>query len=132
MTGRRLKVIAAQAVVVGALLIVVSLTLLRPNDGANLFDIVAPGGSDVSVGPAEPGSGSGDDRREGEARSSEARGGDTDPALGAGSASAALPSDENGSAAPPPLRAAPPSSGDESPADDQYGGTVARLSLATE
>ena len=123
MSSRRLKLIAAQAVVVGALLIVVSLTLLRPEDGNPLFDIIAPGGSEVSVGPGDsrptgqnPGEDGADIRGAGQPDPSvQPPPGDPTPPLGL------VPG--------PPPTAGPttPGTEDEEPTDDQYGGTVARL-----
>ncbi len=112
MSSRRLKLIAAQAVIVGALLIVVSLTLLRPEDGNPLFDIIAPGGSEVSVGPGDSQTGEG---KPGEGRDDDRGAGQQDPPLGL------VPG--------PPSSAGPPPSGTEGdePTGDQYGGTVARL-----
>ncbi len=123
MSRRRLKFIAAQAVVVGALLIVVSLTLLRPEPGNPLFDIVAPGGSEVSVGPGDSRA-SGRDPGEDGADSGGVRQpdplaqpppGDPTPPLGLvpGPPSTAGSTD--------------PGTDDVDPPDDQYGGTVTRL-----
>ena len=119
MTGRRLKLIAAQAVVVGALMIVVSLTLLQPDDGNPLFDIVAPGGSEVSVGPAR----SGPEQREGAGERTPADSEGTAPQAGESAAQPPLglvPAPE--SAAP----AAPSYEGDD-PTGDQYADAIARL-----
>ena len=125
MSSRRLKFIAAQAVIVGALLIVVSLTLLRPEDGNPLFDIIAPGGSEVSVGPADsqpgegkPGEGRGDDRGAGQQDPSvQPPPGDPTPPLGL------VPGPPSSAGATPPG-----TEGDEPTATgDQYNGTVARL-----
>lgn len=121
MTGRRLKLLAAQAVVVGALLIVVSLTLLRPEDGNPLFDVVAPGASEISIGTADawsaqraPASGRpGDDRREPGTGAPAAPG---NPPLGLVSG-------------PSPAPQAPGALGDdgEDPTDAQYADTLTRL-----
>lgn len=121
MTGRRLKLIAAQAVVVGALMIVVSLTLLRPEDGNPLFDIVAPGPADVSVGTADSWQAYRDSpadrrpQRPGGAASPARPGSDTPP-LGL------VP-------APPATRQDPVEPGDdgEDPTDAQYRDTLSRL-----
>ncbi len=123
MSSRRLKLIAAQAVIVGALLVVVSLTLLRPEAGNPLFDIIAPGGSEVSVGPGDsratghnPGEDGADSRvvRQPDP-STQPPPGDPTPPLGL------VPG--------PPSTAGSttPQSEDEEPTDDQYGGTVTRL-----
>ena len=117
MTGRRLKLIATQAVVVGGLLIVVSLTLLRGEEGNPLFDIVAPGGAEISVGSAQPerDRGGPDQDRPG-----------AEPSAGAAQGSAAAPP-----LVPDPAPAADPvASGAESddPTGAQYADTLARLS----
>ena len=132
MTGRRLTAIAAQAVVVGALLIVISLTLLQSDDGASLFDIDAPG-SETSVGPASGGDDSGGDRSRSDARNGRGDG----PMPSTDSAAAALPGDGVAPTASAPLVGGPPGSTDEnltdtSPPDDQYLGSITRLDLATE
>jgi hypothetical protein len=119
-TGRRLKLIAAQAVVVGALMIVVSLTLLQPDEGNPLFDIVAPGGSEMSVGPAREGA----DQRAGEVERGPADA-EAAPGSGAGTAQPPLglvPAPD--SATPPPV--APGYDGDD-PTGDQYADAIARL-----
>ena len=119
MSSRRLKLIAAQAVVVGALLIVVALTLLRPEDGNPLFDIIAPGGSEVSVGP-------GDSRATGQDSSEDGAAGQRDPSV---QPPPGDPTPPLGLVPGPPPTAGPttPGTEDEEPTDDQYGGTVARL-----
>jgi hypothetical protein len=122
-TGRRLKLIAAQAVVVGALLIVVSLTLLRPEDGNPLFDVVAPGASEISVGTAssqpaqrDPASG----RAQGDPREPDAGAqvapGTVNPPLGL------VPG-------PSPVPQAPSAPGyeGEDPTEAQYADTLTRL-----
>lgn len=123
MSSRRLQLIAAQAVIVGALLIVVSLTLLRPEDGNPLFDIIAPGGSEVSVGPGVSRS---DERNPGEGRDHSGRAQQRDPS------SQVPPGDPTpplGLVPGPPSSAGPttPGTEGEEPTDDQYDGSVARL-----
>ena len=119
MSSRRLKLIAAQAVVVGALLIVVSLTLLRPEDGNPLFDIIAPGGSEVSVGP-------GDSRATGQDPSEDGAAGQRDPSV---QPPPGDPTPPLGLVPGPPSTADPttPETQGEDPTANQYGGTVARL-----
>lgn len=121
LTGRRLKLIAVQAVVVGALLIVVSMTLLRGEEGNPLFEIVAPGGAQIAVGTAEPDPGA--DNR-GRARSG--------PGASAGPAGTA----PGGPTVPPlglvPDPAAPadpvrPGVESNDPPGDQYADALARL-----
>jgi hypothetical protein len=118
-TGRRLKLIAAQAVVVGALMIVVSLTLLQPEDGNPLFDIVAPGGSEMSVGPAR----SGPEQREGTVERGPADA-ESAPQAGAGTEQPPLGLVPGPESAAPPV--APGYDGDD-PTGDQYADAIARL-----
>ena len=95
MTGRRWAIIAAEAAVVGLVILVVYLTLLRPDGDSPLFDVDVPGdGQRIAQGP------NGDDR-------------DRTP---------------DGRDRPPfaPPQARPPGGGD-SPTDDQYLDTLARL-----
>lgn len=123
MTGRGLKLLAAQAVVVGALLIVVSLTLLRPEDGNPLFDVVAPGASEISIGTAnrwsaqrDPASGRpGDDRRV-PGTAAPAAPGSVNPPLGL------VP----GPSPAPQAPGAPGDDGDD-PTDAQYADALTRL-----
>ena len=122
MTGRRLKLIALQAVVVGALLIVVSLTLLRGEEGNPLFDIVAPGAAEISVGTAQP---EGDPGGPGQDRPG------AGASAGATGGSAAAPPLAPDQIAPPdptaPADSAAPGAEDEDPTGDQYADTLARL-----
>ena len=101
----RSRIIAAQAVVVGVLMVVVFLTLLRPDADNQLFSIEAPGETEIAQPPdRQLREQAGRDRRD--RRDSRRGGRDAPPGrvlgAGAGGTSAAP-----GVPAPPPARSPP-------------------------
>jgi hypothetical protein len=130
-SGRRSRIVAAQAVLVGVLLVVVYLTLLRPEDGPPLFGVDAPGRelevTDANeVEPASQG-GHASGGREGKPDGGRP---DARPAEFAPGGAGAAPETAVGptDAARPSLGAAPSEGeGGDSPTDDQYVDAVTRL-----
>ena len=151
MSGRRLRLVTAQVVIVGALLLVVYLTLLRPEDQEPLFGVgipagpgeVAqapgdgggaqglPGGAGGGGGGAGAGGGDAGHRHQGGAqRGGGGRGqvgGGTPPGSGPGGAAAA-----SGAAAAEPTTPLVPTrggaeSGGVTPSEQQYDDTVSQL-----
>jgi hypothetical protein len=128
MSGRSLA-IAAQAVVVGALILVVYLTLLKPEGPDSLLGIDAPGAATSNF--PEPGTytedgqtGSGSPEQPASGQSAGGGGGGEGISV-TGSATALVPAGRAVAAG----TATDASAGDAgSPADDQYGDTLARLS----
>jgi hypothetical protein len=142
----RPAIIAAQAVVVGVLIVVVYLTLLKPEDEAGtLTGVTTPGGTRVAQQPANPGPEGGRDAKRGGEASDE--GGSAGGALvgsafvpgTAGAAVGTLPVAPGAPVTPPapvtpvaPVApGVPPSGGTEaepeSPDSDQYSDAVSRL-----
>jgi hypothetical protein len=132
---RRTRIFAAQAVVVGALLLVVYLTLLKPESHRPLFGVgdlggggpvaAAPSGSSgAGAGAGQRGEGESPGRHHGtHARSDRRAGSDSR----VGSASTAF----SGAATPRRSELAVPTrdgaQGGVTPTEDQYGDTVSRL-----
>jgi hypothetical protein len=123
-TGRRSRIVAAQAVVVGLLMIVVFVTLLRPDASNPLFEITTPGATEASGLPA-PGSYVGADHRGDNGRQTRPgtiRGDGAGPAVGGATAGPAVAGSD----------LATPEAGDDgggepSPTDDQYADTLTQL-----
>ena len=128
MSRPRWAIIVAEVAVVGLLMLVVYLTLLRSDSEDSLFDIQAPGdGQPTAQGPSRGDRGRAPDGREArEARRADRgrtdRGGPGIFDRGEGA--------EGGGARPPggPPQGAPPA-GEQSPTDDQYLDTLARLNV---
>jgi hypothetical protein len=123
----RARFVAAQVAVVAVLLLIVYLTWIRSdNDDSGLFGVNAPGESDrFAQGPGDRDGRDEPRRGRGELRIGSERGGVNEPRGGvaAGGASEAAP------AAPliqPPGGGTADGDGD-TPADEQYSDTVARL-----
>jgi hypothetical protein len=133
MSGKRIRIVAAQAVIVGALLLVVYLTLLRPEEQKPLFGVAGPG--QVAQAPGgeaagEPGGGGGGGRH------GEAHAGGGHRHGGAGNnqgPGAAAPTGTVGTAVSQPAALpAPTRDGGEggaavTPSEQQYDDTVSRL-----
>jgi hypothetical protein len=132
--SRRTRIFAAQAIVVGALLLVVYLTLLKPESHRPLFGVGDLGGGPVAAAPngssgagavaGQRGEGESPGRHHGtHARSDRRAGGDSRVR----SASTAF----SGAATPQPSELAAPTrdgaQGGVTPTEDQYGDTVSRL-----
>lgn len=127
LTGRRWAIIAAEAAVVGLVILVVYLTLLRPDGDNPLFDVDVPGdGQRTAQGP------NGDDRnraadgRDPRASGPANRGEGVGPGIIEGGEGGELASRRGGGPPFGPSQAPPPGGGD-SPTDDQYLDTLARL-----
>ena len=125
MTWRPSRIVIAQAIVVGLLVVIVSITLLGPEENTPLSGIETPG----ELVPGPPGGGAGQrdddgDGRPGDREGDRDRGGDRQGAGGAGPPGA-------GPASESPVGVAPPATEDGgdagSPADDQYADTLTRL-----
>ncbi len=141
MTRARARVIAVQAIVVCALLVIVFVTILRPDEENPLRSVQAPEGTEqTDHSPGDEGS---EDNGETGAPSSEQGMGDGDGGQGSdgqgqddgtgdgGAGENAPVEPETGTVVPPPI---PPTGGPgiggegtDSPAGDQYSDTVARL-----
>lgn len=119
MTTRRARLIAIQALVVAALVTVVVVTLLRPEDDDPLFGIETPTENTEGVA-LEPGT---HDRRERGLMSTDRD--RREPAAPGGAGGVAL----GAAPAPTPMPSLPAGVGPDpsSPADDQYGDALARL-----
>ncbi len=117
---RRNAAIAMQAIVVGALVVIVYLTLLKPEESRPLFGVDSDQDSPLLATPplvdAEPG------RRE--SRPAEPGGGASAPVSGSGPAPTQTPSGTVSPAAPGPAGDEDPES---SPGVEQYADTVTRL-----
>lgn len=125
MSRRRAGMVAIQAVVVAALMVVVYLTLLQPEGGDMPPGLEASGPTETAGG--EPGAGSSYVRQ----RTERARDANRDGARGGGSGPLAPASiDATGPIAPAAGKTAPGVDDPEdiSPTDDQYADTLARLS----
>lgn len=129
MTRRQSRIVAAQAVVVGVLMVVVFLTLLRPEEKGPLFGVDKPSLPGVGAGPnpayapdhhAE-GPRAGDRTTTGGGAPPTAEGG-VNPS--GSSAGAILPAP---STTPPPAQPSPGDGNGESPTGDQYDDTLTRL-----
>jgi hypothetical protein len=135
MNGRGIRVVAAQAVIVGALLLVVYLTLLQPEDQKPLFGVGVPrgpgqvaqapgGGSSESgaggaqLGGSRGGAGGGGNRGDGHRGTHRDRRPGTASTF-SGAAAAQTP------ALPVPTRDG--AEGGVTPTGDQYDDTVSRL-----
>jgi hypothetical protein len=134
MTGNRIRIVGLQAVIVGALLLVVYLTLLRPEEHKPLFGVTAPGqvaqapngASEDQPGAAAGGRGGGPgahgdrggaaNRQGGKAQAGTQGGSSAVAGAGVGEA-AALPSPTRDDGGSPTL----------TPSEEQYGDTVSRL-----
>jgi hypothetical protein len=132
MNGRGIRVVAAQALIVGALLLVVYLTLLQPEEQKPLFGVGVPSGP--SQVAQAPGGGSSGPARGG-AQLGESRGGRGNRGGGHrgmhGDRRASAASTVSGAAAaqapvlPVPTRDG--ATGGLTPTGDQYDDTVSRL-----
>ena len=132
--GGRPRIVAAQALIVGALLMVVYLTLLRPDDESALTAVQAPGADPQIAQRTGQAPARGAGRRDGAAaRRRAAR-----PGSGAAAAArrgepaggaplAGLPGTVPGVPAVPGVPGTVPGSDGDSPADDQYGDALAQL-----
>ena len=127
----RSRIVAAQSVLVGVLLVVVFVTLLKPEGQTSLVGVQGPAMPTTEGAPPTPGSDRdpGDDRRGGRGEP----GGGEPPGAGRG----VIAAGSTGAAAPP--GAITPSVGESptapeategSPADQQYADTLARLNAA--
>jgi hypothetical protein len=135
----RARIIAVQAIVVSLLLVIVFLTILRPEDDSTLFGVDAPqseppvsgGGGDGGDG-GQPGPG-GDDTTEGPTGAGDTGGPSTTGDVAGGGVPEG-PADAG--LTPPVIAPGTPTQegadGDDggSPTDDQYSDTVARLMAA--
>jgi hypothetical protein len=131
----RPAIIVGQAIVVGVLVVVVYLTLLRPEDESTLSRVDAPGGAQITQQPVNPsdrddGPGGGERGRDGGGGG----GGGGGRGPGGGSdlvGSAFVPATAGaGAEALPVAPVAPPAGPEaepESPASDQYQNAVSRL-----
>jgi hypothetical protein len=116
-TGRP-RIVAAQAVVVGVLMVVVFLTLLKPGDTGELFGIEVPGPPGAAQGPGGPqGPIGGDGDGRGENGPGNGRGASGGPGGG--------PGGPGGSTFPDDF--VPDGLTTDSPTADQYRDAVARL-----
>jgi hypothetical protein len=134
---RRSQIIALQAAVVGVLLVVVYFTILRPNDDGSVSGVSGPGGPPTEVvtkpphharhhvKPRQPGN---RPPQRSALRVSAAPGG----VPSAGGAPTGLAPATPGTPASTPTGGNSPGGGPGggSPTDDQYNGTLARLSAA--
>jgi hypothetical protein len=145
---RRSRIIALQAALVGVLLVVVYATILRPNDDSSVSGVSAPGPppGQVATGPGHdrhhqtkprPPRHPGTLRQAGQQPRGLARGGGVAGAGAAGGAPAGLAPAAGGTPVSGPTGGSPGGSppdgggaGDESPTDDQYNDTLARLNAA--
>ena len=140
MNTRRARIFAAQAVVVGALLLVVYLTLLKPESHQPLFGVGDHGGGGpVAAAPSgSSGAGAGEGQRgEGQRGEGQPGGGHhgtharRDRRAGGGSRAGSASTAFSGAATPQPTELAVPTrdgaSGGVTPTEDQYGDTVSRL-----
>jgi hypothetical protein len=133
---RRARIFAAQAVVVGALLLVVYLTLLKPETHQPLFGVGDHGGGGGPVAAAPSGS-SGAGAGEGQRGEGQPGGGHhgtharRDRRAGGGSRAGSASTAFSGAATPQPSELAVPTrdgaQGGVTPTEDQYGDTVSRL-----
>jgi hypothetical protein len=126
----RLRVIAAQAVLVSVLVVVVVVTLLRPQGPESLLGIDVPGAPGGAVTTPTPGSNEDNDQDDDEDEDDGEGGGGTGPHAGAaGGGTQAGQTIVPGAAVP--LTAAPPAdtgTGESSPANDQYADMLEKLS----
>jgi hypothetical protein len=117
----RSRIIAAQAVLVGVLIVVVFVTILRPEGEQSLLGIDAPGGNAPTTSPT-PGP-QAEEEAGGQGNGQPSNGGQPgggDGPQGAGTApESGLPSTV------PPSGA--PTFDDDSPADDQYSDTLTEI-----
>lgn len=123
----RPAIIVGQAIVVGVLVVVVYLTLLRPEDESTLSRVDAPGGAQITQQPVNP-----SDRDDGPGGGERARDGGGGRGPGGGSdlvGSAFVPATAGAEALPvaPVAPPAGPEAEPESPASDQYHNAVSRL-----
>jgi hypothetical protein len=122
MSGKRVRLVAAQVVVVGGLLLVVYLTLLQPEEHKPLFGVGVPAGpghvADTGGGEREGGAHGGGHGARGH------RGGGKPPGA-TGAVSAAAASEPTG--LPVPAREGGNEGGAVTPSEEQYGDTVSRL-----
>jgi hypothetical protein len=146
MSGRRIRIVTVQVVVVGALLLVVYLTLLRPEEQKPLFGVgvpvgpgqvaQAPGGGS---GPGQPGGGgpgggahggggAGGGGRGHRGGAGGQHGGGNGPGAQSGGTASAVP---GAAASEPTALPAPARDGAEggtvTPSDDQYDDAVSAL-----
>lgn len=119
---------AAQAVVVGVLMVVVFLTLLRPEGNGPLFGVGVPREPDHAALPSPGSYHAARDHRHGGRPGSGPRPGtvDTGAAPVAGETTTAGPATVGG-AAPAPSANGGDGGGQGSPTDDQYTDTLTRL-----
>jgi hypothetical protein len=124
LTGRRWAIIAAEAAVLGLVILVVYLTLLRPDGDNPLFDVDVPGdGQRTAQGPNGADRDRTPDGRDPGPGGPANRGGGVGPGIiERGERSFGL-----GERAPFGPPQAPPPGGGDSPTDDQYLDTLARL-----
>ena len=125
MTRRPSRIVIAQAIVVGLLVVIVSITLLGPEENTPLSGIETPG----ELVPGPPGGGAGQRDATATAAAEIARAIATGEAIG--TAPGARARRRAGPASESPVGVAPPATEDGgdagSPADDQYADTLTRL-----
>jgi hypothetical protein len=126
MTGGRSRIVAAQAVVVGVLMVVVFLTLLRPDSSGPLIGVSSPGEPEhVVQHPADHRDGANRDHGEGGAGGRAVEPGQIQGGA-PGTVLVPVPGAAEGSV--PGAEAAPDGAPDgQSPTDDQYSDTLTRL-----
>ena len=140
---RRSRIIALQGAVVGVLLVVVYLTILRPNDDNSVSGVNVPGPTpQIAASPPHPrhhdkpphGHGNRPHHKPPQRRGSAPAGGGVASANGAGAAPGAIASAPGGGSVPTSSPGGQittsPSPGGNSPTDDQYNDTLARLNAA--
>ncbi|MGH2987325.1 MAG: hypothetical protein ACRDLO_11660 [Solirubrobacterales bacterium] len=124
LTGRRWAIIAAEAAGLGLVILVIYLTLLRPDGDNPLFDVDVPGdGQRTAQGPNRDGPDRGRDGRDARAGGPANRG----EREGPGRIEDGERASRRGGRPPFGSPQAPPSGAGDSPTADQYLDTLARL-----
>jgi hypothetical protein len=119
----RSRIIAAQAVLVGVLVVVVFATILRPETQEPLVGVSTPGGETPPTAVPAPGADEEGDGGGGGNGGTGGRPGNGGP--GDGHGGVAPPTTVPQPGAPPALP--PPADDESSPTDDQYADTLAKL-----
>jgi hypothetical protein len=134
MTSRGIRIVGLQVVIVGALLLVVYLTLLRPEEQKPLFGVTAPGqvaqapngASEGQPGAAAGGHGGGPGPRGHRGGAANRKGGKAQAGTKGGSTAVAGAAVGEPAALPIPTRD-DGGSPTVTPSEEQYGDTVSRL-----
>ena len=131
MSGRRIRIVTVQAVVVGALLLVVYLTLLRPDEEKPLFGVRVPAGpgqvAQVPGGESTGGHRGGQPGGRGQAHAGGHHGGGGAAAGPPGGAPSVVDGTTTGAPTAPPIPIRDGAEGGVTPSEDQYDDTVSRL-----